>query len=89
MCQLGNYYKDFVSKLSSEGGQSKGEKKRMNKNVKFGSELMCRGKKGISVATEITHTRTCGQRLWQPWPVFALNALETESITFWMATREG
>lgn len=38
MCQLGNYYNDFVSKLNS-GGQNKGENtRRMNKKVAFGSE---------------------------------------------------
>lgn len=38
MCQLGNYFNDFVSKLNS-GGQKKGENtRRMNKNVDFGSE---------------------------------------------------
>lgn len=45
MCQLGNYFNDFVSKLNSEGGQSQRENTRMNKNVKFGSERMWRGKK--------------------------------------------
>lgn len=38
MCQLGNYFNDFVSKLNS-GGQNKGENtRRMNKNVEVGSE---------------------------------------------------
>lgn len=40
MCQLGNYFNDFVSKLNSVG-QTKGENmKRVNKNVQFGSERM-------------------------------------------------
>lgn len=40
MCQLGNYFNDFVSKLNPVG-QTKGENtKRMNKNVQFGSERM-------------------------------------------------
>lgn len=47
MCQLGNYFNDFVSKLNSEGGQTKGENmRRMNKNVQFGSERIW-DKKGL------------------------------------------
>lgn len=60
MCQLGNYFKNFVLKLNS-GGQNKRENKRMNKNVKFGSKKMER-KKGyfFSFFDCRNHTHTPG-----------------------------
>lgn len=87
MCQLGNYFNDFVFKLNSEGGQSKRENKKMNENVKFGERervfySFFKKNSFRLVALEITRW---GQRLRQPLrSVFTETTLRLEPMTCWM-----